>query len=71
MKCIVKGCVNRSHEGKFVGEMCGPCYELITTGKHNPSNAWFIQEIEYLSSLVEAYEEKLDRVRSALGVSDY
>ena len=32
-KCIVKGCINRKTEGSFVGDLCGPCYLLLTTGK--------------------------------------
>lgn len=32
-KCIVKGCVNHIHQGGFIGDMCVPCYEMITTGK--------------------------------------
>jgi len=38
MKCIVKGCTNRSTEGTFVGDICSPCYEMITTGEIRPSN---------------------------------
>jgi hypothetical protein len=37
MKCIVKDCENHTHQGKFVGELCAPCYEFITegNGKHS------------------------------------
>lgn len=32
-KCIVKGCNNHHHEGRFqTFELCAPCYEMITTG---------------------------------------
>lgn len=31
--CIVKGCQNHKGEGGFVGELCAPCYEMLTTGK--------------------------------------
>lgn len=48
MKCVVKGCTNYSHEGVFVGLICGPCHQMLVTGKYNPSNAWFIQEIDSL-----------------------
>lgn len=44
-KCVVKGCSNRSDEGEFVGEFCRPCYTMLTTGKLNPSSAWFVKEI--------------------------
>lgn len=32
-KCTVFGCSNKQHEGKFVGDICAPCYEYITTGR--------------------------------------
>jgi len=32
MKCIVKDCENHEHEGKFIGDLCSPCHEFITTG---------------------------------------
>jgi len=33
LKCIVHGCQNHKHQGSFVGDICTPCYEMITTGK--------------------------------------
>lgn len=32
MKCIVKDCVNQAHEGQFIGDLCNPCHEFVTTG---------------------------------------
>jgi len=32
-KCIVFGCLNHKDEGTFVGDLCGPCHNFITTGK--------------------------------------
>jgi len=32
MKCIVKDCINQTHEGLFIGELCAPCHEFLTTG---------------------------------------
>lgn len=38
-KCIVFGCTNKKHQGTFVGDICLPCYEIITTGNlEQPSN---------------------------------
>ena len=31
-KCIVKDCQNHKHEGQFIGDICKPCYIMITTG---------------------------------------
>lgn len=44
MKCVVKGCCNSSDEGGLWG-VYRPCYTMLTTGKLNPSCAWFVKEI--------------------------
>lgn len=31
-KCIVKDCPNHKGEGRFVGDLCGPCHAMLTTG---------------------------------------
>ena len=38
--CIVLLCPNESDRGKFVGALCGPCHEFITTGKGLYSQAY-------------------------------
>jgi len=50
MKCIVEGCTNHQHEGAFVGDICRPCYAMITTGKRSPSNAWFAKPWVWLTT---------------------
>ena len=42
--CVVKGCQNMKWQGKFVGDICSPCYRMITTGEDNPSTN-FIHEL--------------------------
>lgn len=37
--CIVKGCTNTSKQGEFVGDICKPCYEIITTGRNTPTTS--------------------------------
>lgn len=32
-KCLVKGCTNRTSEGKFIGDLCVPCYNMLESGK--------------------------------------
>jgi hypothetical protein len=32
-RCIVKNCTNRTNEGSFVGGLCSPCHNFITTGQ--------------------------------------
>jgi hypothetical protein len=34
---VVHGCVNRTGEGGFVGDICVPCRLMITTGRITPS----------------------------------
>jgi hypothetical protein len=38
-RCIVKDCENHAGEGSFVGDLCSPCHEFITTGGFNHSRA--------------------------------
>jgi len=40
MACIVKGCSNHRHKGKFVGDLCSPCATFITTGEGKYSQAY-------------------------------
>jgi len=40
LKCIVKDCENHTHEGGFVGDLCSPCHEFITTGQGVCSQAY-------------------------------
>jgi hypothetical protein len=39
-KCIVKDCMNHTNEGRFVGELCAPCWDYITNGKGVHSQAY-------------------------------
>mgnify|MGYP001571340693 FL=1 len=32
-QCLVKGCINRATEGEFVGALCKPCHDMLTTGE--------------------------------------
>jgi hypothetical protein len=56
-RCIVFGCENHKHEGRFEGDMCMPCYRMITTGKYNVSYAWFIKEIDNLKIKLQTATE--------------
>ena len=40
MKCIVKDCENHNDQGGFTGNLCNPCYQFITAGKGNYSQAY-------------------------------
>lgn len=39
-RCIVHGCDNHRHQGKFVGDMCARCHEHITTGSVGPTTSF-------------------------------
>ena len=43
--CIVKGCLNYSNEGEFIGDLCVPCYEMLTTGRIHHANRTFIGDM--------------------------
>jgi hypothetical protein len=30
VRCVVKDCVNHTHQGRFVGSLCAPCYSFIS-----------------------------------------
>jgi hypothetical protein len=59
-KCIIYGCCNEKHQGEFIGDICKPCYEIITTGKaeHNSTN--FIHNLydEYKSLRDNAWKKE-------------
>jgi hypothetical protein len=40
MKCIVKNCINQTHEGQFVGDLCAPCHKFVTTTDEIHSQAY-------------------------------
>lgn len=54
-KCIVFGCSNKQHEGKFVGDICAPCYEYITTGKVGCTNS-FLKQLKNSNSFEEVFK---------------
>lgn len=39
-KCIVYGCSNHKCQGTFVGDICGPCYDIITKGIVGPTDSF-------------------------------
>lgn len=54
-KCIVFGCKNHSHEGLFIGDVCKPCYAVITTGELPRQGTSFIFQ---QSQLLEDYKQR-------------
>lgn len=63
-KCIVKDCENHQHQGKFVGDVCGPCYEFIATGKGENSQAYRNISIKELQAKIDMLEKENEIFRS-------
>jgi hypothetical protein len=40
MKCIVKNCQNHEHEGRFIGQLCSPCFGYLSTEEGVHSQAY-------------------------------
>jgi hypothetical protein len=60
-RCIVYGCTNHKNQGSFEGDICTPCYRMITSGKINPSDNWFVQKIQKLEKGLEIYDRERKR----------
>lgn len=55
--CIVKGCQNESDQGMFVGKLCWPCYDFITTGRGVHSRAYKNALVAVADSLMDTLDE--------------
>jgi hypothetical protein len=55
-KCIVKGCSNHKGEGTFIGDLCCPCYHMITTGRIGPSTSFLGDMATELKNVKEHLE---------------
>jgi hypothetical protein len=57
MKCIVKNCQNHEHEGRFIGQLCSPCFGYISTEEGVHSQAY-----RNVQKLVEQEREECAKV---------
>ena len=32
-KCIIFGCTNHKLQGRFIGNLCGPCHDMLASGE--------------------------------------
>ena len=63
VKCLVKGCENHSDQGQFVGDLCLPCHDAITSGVVGRGNGFIgvlyrdnrdlVQDISKCGQIVE------------------
>ena len=44
-ECKVFGCKNRKSQGRFVGNICCPCYDMITSGDASKMSKNFIKKL--------------------------
>ena len=58
-RCIVKLCTNHSHEGKFIGDLCSPCYNYIALGEGTHSQI-------YRNSAITAKKDLLDKINKTI-----
>ena len=70
-ECAVYGCTNKNTEGRFIGDFCAPCYRMITTGRQNPSNAWFMKEITFLEGKIIEMSLELNNYRKLVNDSNW
>lgn len=74
-KCIVQGCLNHKHQGEFLGDLCTPCYDMITSGEIKYGGTFLhglrdrTEELEAKlaesqAQLSKAMEEKLDATKA-------
>lgn len=54
-KCIVRGCKNHKHEGAFIGDLCSPCYLMLTSGDPKYGSTF----VHNMRDRIEELEERL------------
>lgn len=68
-RCIVHGCQNCKSEGRFVGDICGPCYMMLTTGVIGKGTTFIHQikeENNTLRNWIEALAKQIHNFRNQL-----
>jgi hypothetical protein len=60
-KCLVMDCPNCSDAGAFIGDLCAPCHEAITT---RPLRTIFMMKRDEVAHCING----LERATAALGV---
>ena len=50
-KCIVLGCENERGQGSFRGDLCYPCYHMLTTGELSHTNSFLGQYVGALDKI--------------------
>ena len=60
--CQIMGCSNKSDQGKFIGELCAPCFKTLQ-GDYSSNSAAreLIENLEYCKSIVEVHLYKKNK----------
>lgn len=58
--CIVKGCLNGSTQGEFIGDLCAPCHKMITTGIVHHASPTFIGELTRRLFVIKCTADRLN-----------
>lgn len=67
VKCKVFGCEHTSHDAKFIGSMCGPCWDYLVSGEVRANSRTLAGEVAQTSTSARAMA-RLDQVRLAVGI---
>lgn len=58
-KCIVHGCGNEKHQGNFIGDICAPCFHIITTGDASQPSANFIHRLWAVNNIKSKWVNRI------------
>lgn len=63
MRCIVPDCPNEGHQGRFIGEVCAPCANLVKDLHSRLNRTHFVKGVyEYVEANTELVLQKANLV---------
>jgi hypothetical protein len=64
-KCLVKDCPNHKGEGRFIGDLCGPCHRMLSTGSIGHGQTFIHQMRDSMARVATTVEREVqDLARS-------
>jgi hypothetical protein len=67
-KCIVLGCPNHRGEGRFVGDLCAPCFAFVALGEGTHSQAYENARAVERREALEVVQRVSERLEEVCGV---
>lgn len=61
-KCIVDGCQNHTDQGQFIGDLCFPCYHMVTEGKIGYGTTFIHELLQKIRGSFRVVQKELDRI---------